>query len=98
MNCVWKLNGLEAAAAGTLPSAREASIEVMLLGLRMVGWVLGLRRPLLREDGNRWSISFQFPEALLSRDGGRSRSKISSSSSAGGGSTKTGGLGDGGRE
>lgn len=106
MDCVWKLKGPGAGAAGTSPfSGRADSVDMLLGGRRMLRGVSGLRRAAL---GSRPPMSFQLAVLLvaLERESGRSREQSSrsismsasgsTSTSSGGGSMRRGGVGEGG--
>lgn len=109
MDCVWKLKGPGAGAAGTSPfSERADSVDMLLAGRRMLRGVSGLRRAALFREGRRPPMSFQLAVLLvaLEREPGRmsraqSRSisisaSTSTSLSSGGGSMRRGGVGEGG--
>lgn len=108
MDCVWKLKGPGAGAAGTSPfSERADSVDMLLAGRRMLRGVSGLRRAALFREGSRPPMSFQLAVLLvaLERESGRSRAQSrsismsaseSTTSSSGGGSMRRGGVGEGG--
>jgi hypothetical protein len=106
MDCVWKLKGPGAGAAGTSPvSERADSVDMLLAGRRMLRGVSGLRKAALLRGERSRPVSFQSAALLvaLQREAGRSNSasrsiwmSASKPSSSGAGSTRRGGVEEGG--